>query len=507
MLRQLFAATLLAGAAVTTPAIAKQPDDQAVPAYDHIVIVIEENEPLRQVIGNPGVPAPFLNSLLAHGTLLTNSHGDAHDSEPNYLYLFSGNPQGVGPAFAMPGLQSTNTSVVIAAGNNGFPAATGAPLSGINANGLPDGSGLLPLTTPNLAAQLLRHGRSFVGFTEGLPFDGSRAPNQGTTCVILDAQGNCQNFDPNITSVLFPNASQQRTLNRGPWVQWQDTDDAQSVIGDQQSNTLPASTNLSFKSFPGQQNNKPGHPDFSKLPTVSIVLPNRVDDGHDPNPNSPSCGSTDIACQQNGVNAQIGDSDLWLQKNLGAYAAWAPKHNSLLIVTWDEDDSSFYTNHGVKNVVTFNPAAGDILTDIDEKTPLGVVTGPDGKPRQEVRYINGIATILFGAGVKQGFKDGDFVDHCSMLRTIGESTGVDALSDDPNQSCDAAAVPLTSAFERMCHVTGHDGIDRDDINAIVKSLGARVAAGDPRDFDQDGIVTMSDARSCANQCTNAGCAP
>lgn len=507
MLRQLLTAGLFAGAAVTSPALAEPPHDHSVPSYDHIVIVVEENEPLRQVLGNPGVPAPFLNSLVSQGTLLTNSHGDAHDSEPNYLYLFSGNPQGVGPAFAMPGLQSTNTSIVIAAGNNGFPAATGAPLSGINANGLPDGSGLLPLTTPNLAAQLLRHGRSFVGYSEGLPFDGSRAPNQDTNCEILDAQGNCHNFDPNITSVLFPNASQQRTLNRGPWVQWQDTDDAHSVIGDRTSNTLPASTNRSFKSFPGQQNNRPGHPDFATLPTVSIVLPNRVDDGHDPNPSSPPCASTDIACLQNGVNAQIGDSDLWLQKNLGAYAAWAPKHNSLLIVTWDEDDSSFYTNHGVKNVVTFNAAAGDVLTDIDEKTPLGVVTGPDGKPRQEVRYINGIATVLFGAGVKQGFKDGDFVDHCSVLRTIEGSTGITTLSDDPNQTCDVAAAPVSSAFARMCDVIGHDRVDRDDIDAIIRSLGTRVAAGDPRDFNQDGIVTISDARSCADQCTKAGCLP
>ncbi|HVJ55894.1 MAG TPA: alkaline phosphatase family protein [Aliidongia sp.] len=500
MVRQLFAATALAGAAFATPAL-------AVPSYDHIVIVIEENEPLGQVLGNPGVPAPFLNGLVSGGTLLQNSHGDAHDSEPNYLYLFSGNPQGIGPAFALPGLQSTNTSVLIGAGNNGFPPATGAPLSGINADGMPNGSGNLPLTGPNLGAELIRHGKSFIGYSEGLPFDGSRAPNQDTNCEIVDAQGNCHNFDPNITSVLFPNASQQRTLNRGPWVQWQDTNDANSVLSNPGSNTLPASTNLTFKSFPGQQNNNPGQPDFSTLPSVSIVLPNRVDDGHDPNPNSPACASTDIPCLQSQVNAQIGDSDLWLQKNLGAYAAWAATHNSLLIVTWDEDDSSFFTNHGIRNVVTFNAAAGDILTDADGKTPLGVVIGPDGKPRQEVRYINHIPTILYGAGVKPNFKDGEFVDHCGMLRTIEQSMGIDTLTDDSSQTCDVNAAPLTFAYDLKCDANSDGQVDRNDIAAIMKSLNIKVTLGDPRDADQDGVVTIADARACTNLCTKAGCAP
>ncbi|MBV8651996.1 MAG: hypothetical protein JO255_11055, partial [Alphaproteobacteria bacterium] len=245
MSRPLLAAALLAGTALATPAL-------AVPSYDHIVIVIEENEPLGQVLGNPGVPAPFLNSLVSQGMLLGNSHGDGHDSETNYLMLFSGNFQGVGPAFTLPGLQTTNTSVTIALGNNGFPTATGAPFSGIQSNGNVDGSGNLPLTTPNLAAQLIRHGKSFVGYTEGLPFDGSRAPNQDVNCELVDAQGACHNIDPTITSVLFPPpASQERTLNRGPWVQWQDTNDANSVTFVPSSNTLPAGTNLSFKDFPG----------------------------------------------------------------------------------------------------------------------------------------------------------------------------------------------------------------------------------------------------------------
>jgi hypothetical protein len=501
MSRHLLAAALLAGTALATPAL-------ALPQYDHIVIVIEENEPLGQVLGNPGVPAPFLNSLVKGGTLLTNSHGDGHDSETNYLMLFSGNFQGVGPAFTLPGLQTTNTSVTIALGNNGFPLATGAPLSGIQANGVPDGSGNLPLTTPNLGAQLIRHGKSFIGYSEGLPFDGSRAPNQDVNCEIVDAQGVCHGIDPTITSVLFPPpASQERTLNRGPWVQWQDTNDANSVAHVPVSNTLPASTNLAFKDFPGQQNNKPGNPDFTTLPTLAIVLPNRIDDGHDPQPGSPTCAATNIPCLQANVNAQIGDSDQWLQKNLAAYAAWAPTHNSLLIITWDEDDSSFFTNHGVRNIVTFNPAAGDKITDIDEKTVLPVVVGPNGKAAQEVRYINKIPTILYGAGIKPNFVDAEFVDHCAINRMIGQSEGLPLLSNDPNQTCDVSAAPLSFAFGLMCDVNGDGKVDRTDIAAIMASLNITVPLGDPRDPLQTGTVTVADARICANQCTKAGCAP
>jgi phosphatidylinositol-3-phosphatase len=62
-----------------------------------------------------------------------------------------------------------------------------------------------------------------------------------------------------------------------------------------------------FKQFPS---------DFSKLPTVSFVSPNQQNDMHD---------------------GTIRQGDQWLKDNLAAYAEWAKTHNSLLIVTFDED--------------------------------------------------------------------------------------------------------------------------------------------------------------------------
>jgi phosphatidylinositol-3-phosphatase len=73
---------------------------------------------------------------------------------------------------------------------------------------------------------------------------------------------------------------------------------------------VPSSANLPFTSFPTN---------YSTLPTLSIVIPNLQNDMHD-------------------GTVQQGDS--WLQQHINAYRTWAQNNNSLLIVTWDEDDSS-----------------------------------------------------------------------------------------------------------------------------------------------------------------------
>jgi acid phosphatase len=56
--------------------------------------------------------------------------------------------------------------------------------------------------------------------------------------------------------------------------------------------------------------------DFTQLPTLSFVVPNNNNNMHD--------GTAAVA-------------DAWLQTNIKSYADWAMTHNSLLVVTWDED--------------------------------------------------------------------------------------------------------------------------------------------------------------------------
>ncbi len=73
---------------------------------------------------------------------------------------------------------------------------------------------------------------------------------------------------------------------------------------------VPAQSNLPFTAFPS---------DFSTLPTLAFVVPNLCNDTHD---------------------CSITTGDTWLSVNIGAYAQWAKVNNSLLVLTWDEDDHS-----------------------------------------------------------------------------------------------------------------------------------------------------------------------
>ena len=114
-----------------------------------------------------------------------------------------------------------------------------------------------------------------------------------------------------------------------------------------------AALNQPFSAFPA---------DYAQLPTVAFVVPDQLNDMHD---------------------GSIGRGDAWLKENIERYAQWAMKHNSLLIVTWDEDD------------------------------------GSSG---------NRIATIFAGAMVKPGqYKQR--IDHYNLLRTIEEIYGLPYLGE------------------------------------------------------------------------------
>ncbi|MEO7063878.1 MAG: alkaline phosphatase family protein [Dokdonella sp.] len=74
--------------------------------------------------------------------------------------------------------------------------------------------------------------------------------------------------------------------------------------------TVPATDNQPFTMFPS---------DYSTLPTLAFVIPNLCNDMH---------------------NCSVATGDTWLQTKMDGYAQWARTHNSLLILTWDEDEGS-----------------------------------------------------------------------------------------------------------------------------------------------------------------------
>jgi hypothetical protein len=129
---------------------------------------------------------------------------------------------------------------------------------------------------------------------------------------------------------------------------------------------LPASTNLRFSDFPTSA-------DYASLPTVSFVDPNLQDDMHD---------------------GTIQQGDTWLQDNMDSYAQWAKTHNSLLIVTWDEDDGS---------------------------------------------ASNQIPTLFVGANLTAG-SYGEQINHFSVLRTLEDAYGLGHLGSS------ASATPITDVW-------------------------------------------------------------
>jgi hypothetical protein len=147
-----------------------------------------------------------------------------------------------------------------------------------------------PYTTPNLGAALISKGYTFKGYAETMPSVGY------LPCVYK-------------TSTLTVGNLYAR--KHAPWVNWLGT----------KANNIPAAVSLPMTAFPT---------DYNKLPTVAFVIPNMDYDMH--NIGAP------------GDDAAIQRGDKWLKENIARYAKWAKTHNSLLIITFDEDDSRTAVN-------------------------------------------------------------------------------------------------------------------------------------------------------------------
>ena len=150
------------------------------------------------------------------------------------------------------------------------------------------------------------------------------------------------------------------------------------------------SVQTDFTSFPALFANG----NYSSLPAVSFVIPNPQNDMHD---------------------GTIAQGDAWLQQNLGAYAQWALANNSLLVVTWDENDNEAANQiptllYGA-NVVPGNYGAAynhyNVLSTI--LAPFGL-TGPNNAATAApVQVFGGVAVVSSitssGPGITSGTGD------------------------------------------------------------------------------------------------------
>ncbi len=64
-----------------------------IPQYKHVIVVVEENHNYDALIGSPN--SPYISWLSQNCALFTDSHGVTHQSQPNYLAIFSGSVQGI----------------------------------------------------------------------------------------------------------------------------------------------------------------------------------------------------------------------------------------------------------------------------------------------------------------------------------------------------------------------------------------------------------------------------
>ncbi|MFE0461578.1 alkaline phosphatase family protein [Kitasatospora sp. NPDC058965] len=128
---------------------------------------------------------------------------------------------------------------------------------------------------------------------------------------------------------------------------------------------VPTDSAATFDQFPT---------DFGTLPKVSFVVPNLCNDMHD-------------------CSVDTGDS--WVSANLSGYAAWALNNNSLLLVTFDEDDK----------------ASG-----------------------------NHIPTLVYGQHVAAGSTTGTAYNHYDVLRTLEDLAGLTAHAGNAATASDVTGI-------------------------------------------------------------------
>lgn len=85
--------SLTISAPVPAPARVSQPR-ALVPGYDHVFVVMLENQDYSGIIGNRK-QAPYLNSLVPKAANLKNAVAETHPSDPNYIALAGGSLSGV----------------------------------------------------------------------------------------------------------------------------------------------------------------------------------------------------------------------------------------------------------------------------------------------------------------------------------------------------------------------------------------------------------------------------
>jgi hypothetical protein len=182
--------------------------------------------------------------------------------------------------------------------------------------------------------------------------------------------------------------------------------------------------------------------DYSGLPTVSYIIPNNLHSTHGSNEAYPWAGSPDE--ENNDILRRAADS--WLRDHLGNYLQWAKTHNSLLIITQDEERWTGGTATTVTTLLNGDSrlfVAGTNPTSINHYNLLRTIEDMYGLPR--LNQTSAAAPLATNA-------QGLLAPSATSTPTLTDTTT--SLSSSANPSTAGQAVTFTASVASSVSGTG-----------------------------------------------------
>ena len=379
MKQLVLAACIAATFAASTAQAAQGRVPEGIPSLDHVFVIMMENHAYAQVAGNP--QAPFINSMMAKANVAKNYYAIAHPSLTNYLEVVGGsnfnNLSDQYPdwhnAACVPNIapgKATNTdtpstgALCPIAGHRGTDAATPALDMTMNETSAPplanlDGTRSIAAGTDidgiTIADQLVRAGKSWKSYQEGLPEIGADGVNVsdgfynlgGKNAAGVNVSTNFAALSTAGNPVSADNVVYLYAVKHNPFAYFKSV---------QEGNDPELSLRRAV-SFDGE------HGLYADLkagtvPNFAFIAPNQCEDMHGRGNGTAFCNyDADDNGTQTGLNPSlILQGDLAVQRIVTAIKAsrtWAERR-SAIVVLWDENDYSTHTSNQVVTIVDTN---------------------------------------------------------------------------------------------------------------------------------------------------------
>ena len=350
-----------------------------IPQLDHVFVIMMENHAYAQVAGNP--QAPFINSMMAKANVAKNYYAIAHPSLTNYLEVVGGSnfnnlsdqypdwhnatcASAITPGHAA-GTDNPSTGLICPiAGNHGTDAPTPALDMTQNETSAPpltniDGAKAIPADTNvegiTIADQLVRAGKSWKSYQEGLPDIGADGVNVsdgfyslgGKNAAGVDVTSDFAALSTPGNPVSAANVVFLYAVKHNPF----------AYFASVQQGNHPDLSLHRVVGFDGERglyaDLKAGH-----VPDFAFIAPNQCEDMHGRGNGTAFCNyDADDNGTQTGLNPSlILQGDMAVQRIVTAIKAsrvWSERR-AAIVVLWDENDYSTRTSNQVVTIVDTN---------------------------------------------------------------------------------------------------------------------------------------------------------